>query len=144
MAGVFLFVRVFVCGCVYLFFVGSATRFVKSLEYDLTFLWIAINLSYQVKGLIEKERKGDTKMSAVLTTKDIVTVVAKVVDINTGETIEPIYEAYGYEKFQEFVDFYRKQNYINKIVWVRGFGYNDENGASRVLATEFVGVGSFE
>lgn len=77
-------------------------------------------------------------------TKDIRTVVAKVVDINTGESIEPVYEAYGYEKFQQFVDYYRRQNYINKIVWVRGFGYNDENGASQVLATEFVGVGTYE
>jgi hypothetical protein len=115
---------------------------VKSLEYDLTFVSIAINLSYQVNRLREKIR--GYKMSAVLTTSNIVTVVAKVVDINTGETIEPVYEAYGYEKFQEFVDFYRKQNYINKIVWVRGFGYNDENGASQVLATEFVGVGTYE
>lgn len=82
--------------------------------------------------------------SAVLTRNDIRTVVAKVVDINTGETIEPMYEAFGYEKFQEFVDFYRRQNYINKIVWVRGFGYNDENGASQVLASEFVGVGTYE
>lgn len=84
------------------------------------------------------------KMTATLTTKDIVTVVAKVVDINTGEAIEPSFEAYGYEKFQTIVDFYRGQNYINKIVWVRGFGYNDENGASQVLATEFVGVGTYE
>lgn len=82
--------------------------------------------------------------SAVLTRNDIRTVVAKVVDINTGETIEPTYEAFGYEKFQQLVDFYRGQNYINKIVWVRGFGYNDESGASQVLASEFVGVGTYE
>lgn len=79
-----------------------------------------------------------------LTKNDISTVVAEVVDINTGESIEPTFEAYGYEKFQEFVDFYRKQNYINKIVWVRGFGRNTESGASQVLATEFVGVGTYE
>jgi hypothetical protein len=101
---------------------------------------IGIRLELSSKGL---DRKGASQMSA-LTTQNIVTVVAKVVDINTGETIEPVYEAYGYEKFQEFVDFYRKQNYINKIVWVRGFGYNDESGASQVLATEFVGVGTYE
>jgi len=82
--------------------------------------------------------------SAVLTRNDIRTVVAKVVDINTGETIEPTYEAFGYEKFQTIVDFYRGQNYINKIVWVRGFGYNTESGGSQVIATEFVGVGTYE
>ena len=111
---------------------------------EVWFLFELVLCLLHQQGAGKEKIKGKQMTSAVLTRNDIRTVVAKVVDINTGETIEPMYEAFGYEKFQEFVDFYRRQNYINKIVWVRGFGYNDENGASQVLASEFVGVGTYE
>jgi hypothetical protein len=78
------------------------------------------------------------KMTATLTTNDIATVVCEVVNIKTGKTIEPTFEAYGYEKFQEFVSFYRVGRFEDSIVWVRGYGY--ENGQRVCLATEFIGV----
>lgn len=77
-------------------------------------------------------------MTATLTSNDIATVVCEVVNVKTGQTIEPTFEAYGYNKFQEFVEFYKESNFADTIVWVRGYGY--ENGERVCLATEFVGI----
>ena len=77
-------------------------------------------------------------MTATLTSNDIATVVCEVVNVKTGKTIEPTFEAYGYNKFQEFVQFYKDNNFPDTIVWVRGYGY--ENGERVCLATEFVGI----
>ena len=77
-------------------------------------------------------------MTATLTTNDIATVVCECVNIKTGQKIEPTFEAYGYAKFQEFVEFYKTSLFEDTIVWVRGYGY--ENGQRVCLATEFIGV----
>ena len=77
-------------------------------------------------------------MTATLTSNDIATVVCEVVNVKTGQTIEPTFEAYGYNKFQEFVEFYKQSNFTDAIVWVRGYGY--ENGERVCLATEFIGL----
>lgn len=76
----------------------------------------------------------------MLNRNDIKTVVAEVININTGETTEPVFEAYGYEKFLGFVKFYADLALTDNIVRVRGYGYNDENGAQVMLAQEFIGV----
>lgn len=70
--------------------------------------------------------------------KDIATVVVTVTNIHTGEEIEPVYEAYGYEKFQYFVEWYKENLGENKIARVKGFAYED--GKSICVASEFVGV----
>jgi hypothetical protein len=70
--------------------------------------------------------------------KDIATVIVTVTNIHTGEEIEPIYEAYGYEKFQEFVTWYQENIGENKIARVKGIAYED--GKSIVVASEFVGA----
>lgn len=75
----------------------------------------------------------------MLNRNDIKTVVVQVVNVETGETIEPAYEAYGYEKFLEFVDFHANLKSANKVAWVRGYG--SENGKAVCLATKFVGIG---
>lgn len=74
----------------------------------------------------------------MLTVNEIRTVVAEVINIKTGEKIEPVYESYGFEKFQGFVAWYQENLTENHIAFIRGIGY--ENGESRVLATEFVGI----
>jgi hypothetical protein len=74
----------------------------------------------------------------MLTVNDIRTVAVEVINIKTGEKIEPIFELYGFEKFQESVAWYRANLNSDVIAFVRGIGY--ENGERRVLATEFVGV----
>jgi hypothetical protein len=84
------------------------------------------------------ERDTGNKMTTTLTTNDIATVVCECVNIKTGKTIEPAFEAYGYEKFQEFVQFYKTSLFEDTIVWVRGYGY--QNGERVCLATEFIGV----
>jgi hypothetical protein len=76
--------------------------------------------------------------TATLTSNDIATVVCEIVNVKTGKTIEPCFEAYGYAKFQEFVEFYKVGRFEDTIVWVRGYGY--ENGQRVCLATEFVGI----
>lgn len=73
-----------------------------------------------------------------LTTNDVATVVCEIVDVLTGSKIEPTFEAYGYNKVQEFADFYRQNQFPNTIVWVRGYGY--QNGERVCLATEFIGL----
>jgi hypothetical protein len=77
-------------------------------------------------------------MNATLTTNDIATVICEVVNVKTGQKIEPCFEAYGYAKFQEFVEFYKTSLFEDTIVWVRGYGY--ANGERVCLATEFVGI----
>jgi hypothetical protein len=77
-------------------------------------------------------------MNATLTTNDIATIVCEVVNVKTGKTIEPTFEAYGIDKFQHFVDFYKTNKFEDTIVWVRGYGY--QNGERYCLATEFVGL----
>jgi len=72
------------------------------------------------------------------TVKDIATVTVTVTNIHTGEEIHPIYEAYGYEKFQYFVDWYKENLGENKIARVKGIAYEDGN--SICVASEFVGV----
>ena len=74
----------------------------------------------------------------MVTSNDIATVVVTVTNIHTGEEIEPIYEAYGYEKFQEFVTWYQENIGENKIARVKGIAYED--GKSIVVASEFVGA----
>ena len=74
----------------------------------------------------------------MLTTKDIKTVVCRVINVNTGQSFEPVYEAYGYDKFLEFVQFHVDNNGADNITRVRGYGY--ENGHRVLLAEEFVGV----
>jgi hypothetical protein len=74
----------------------------------------------------------------MLSTKDIKTVVCRVINVNTGKSFEPCYEAYGYEKFLEFVQFHVDNNGADHITRVRGYGY--ENGQRVLLAEEFVGV----
>jgi hypothetical protein len=74
----------------------------------------------------------------MLTVNDIKTVAVEVINIKTGEKLEPIYEAYGFDKFQEFVAWYQANLNSDSVAFVRGIGY--ENGERRVLATEFVGV----
>lgn len=83
------------------------------------------------------DRERD-KMNATLTTNNIATVVCEVVNVKTGETIEPTFESYGYARFQEFVEFYKSNQFADTIVWVRGYGY--ENGERVCLATEFIGL----
>lgn len=73
-----------------------------------------------------------------LTTKDISTVVCEVINVKTGFKIEPSFEAYGLEKFQDFVDFYKNNEFKDTIVWVRGYGY--EHGLRTCLISEFVGL----
>ena len=75
----------------------------------------------------------------MLTVNDIKTVAVEVINIRTGEIINPFYEAYGFEKFQEMVSWYQEHRSSDTIAYVRGVGY-EENGERRVLATEFVGV----
>lgn len=70
--------------------------------------------------------------------KDIATVVVTVTNIHTGEEIKPVYEAYGHEKFQYFVDWYKENLGEDKIALVKGIAYED--GQSVVVASEFVGV----
>lgn len=72
------------------------------------------------------------------TTKDIATVIVTVTDIHTGEEIKPVYEAYGKEKFDEFVAWYKENLGENRIARVEGIAYED--GKSVVVASEFVGV----
>jgi hypothetical protein len=74
----------------------------------------------------------------MITVNEIRTVAVEVINIKTGEKLEPIYEAYGFEKFQEFVVWYQENLTTDSVAYIRGIGY--ENGESRVLATEFVGV----
>lgn len=77
-------------------------------------------------------------MTTTLTINDIATVVCEVVNVKTGKTVAPTFEAYGYKKFYEFVEFYKGNNFADTIVWVRGYAY--ENGQSVCVATEFVGL----
>ncbi len=76
--------------------------------------------------------------TATLTSNDIATVVCEIVNVKTGHRMEPTFEAYGYEKFERFVEFYKDLNADDTIVWVRGYGY--QNGERVCLATEFVGI----
>ena len=76
--------------------------------------------------------------TATLTSNDIATVVCEVVNVKTGNKIEPTFEAYGFAKFQEFVDFYKSNQFEDTIVWVRGYGYN--NGERVCVVSEFVGL----
>ena len=76
--------------------------------------------------------------TATLTSNDISTVVCEVVNVKTGNKIEPTFEAYGFAKFQEFVDFYKSNQFEDTIVWVRGYGYN--NGERVCVVSEFVGL----
>jgi hypothetical protein len=77
--------------------------------------------------------------NTILTGSDIRTVVCEVVNIHTGETIEPTYEAYGYAKFLEFVEFHKGLKSTDTITRVRGYGYR-ATGERVCLASEFVGV----
>ena len=74
----------------------------------------------------------------MVTSKDIATVVVTVTNIHTGEEIEPVYEAYGKEKFDYFVNWYKENLSEDKIARVKGFAYED--GQSICVASEFVGV----
>ena len=77
--------------------------------------------------------------NTILTADDIRTVVCEVVNIHTGATIEPVYEAYGYTKFLEFVEFHKGLKSADTTTRVRGFGYRS-SGERVCLASEFVGV----
>lgn len=70
--------------------------------------------------------------------KDIATVIVTITNIHTGEQAEPVFEAYGYEKFQEFVTWYQQHIGENNIARINGIAYED--GKSFVVASEFVGV----
>ncbi len=72
-----------------------------------------------------------------LTTNNISTVVVEVINVKTGVKITPSYEAYGYAKFLEFVQFHIDNNDADTIAYVRAYGYED--GQSVLLAQEFVG-----
>lgn len=72
------------------------------------------------------------------TKNDIATVTVAITDIYTGEEFHPVYEAYGYEKFQYFVDWYKENLGENKIARVTGIAY--ENGEHVVVAHEFIGL----
>lgn len=72
------------------------------------------------------------------TVNDIATVTVTVTNIHTGEEIHPVYEAYGKEKFDYFVNWYKENLGENKIARVKGIAYED--GKSIVVASEFVGV----
>lgn len=74
----------------------------------------------------------------MLTVNDIKSVAVEVIDIRSGAKFEPFFEAYGYEKFQEMVAWYRQNLDASLVAYVRGIGY--ENGERQVLASEFVGV----
>jgi hypothetical protein len=74
----------------------------------------------------------------MLTVNDIKTVIVEVLDINDGTKIEPVFEAYGYAKFLEFVGFYVDLASPDKVATVKGYAYG-ENGPV-VVAQEFVGV----
>lgn len=72
----------------------------------------------------------------MLTVNDIQTIAVEVINIETGEKIEPIYEAYGEAKFQEMVAWYGQNLNPNQIAYVSGIGY--ENGERQVLNRVFV------
>jgi hypothetical protein len=71
----------------------------------------------------------------MLTVNDIQTVAVEVIN-EDGSKIEPVYEAYGEAKFQEFVAWYSKNLNVGQTAFVRGIGY--ENGERQVLNTVFV------
>lgn len=77
-------------------------------------------------------------ITATLTVEDITTVVCEVTNVKTGFKMEPTFEAYGYAKFQEFVEFYKSNQFADTIVWVRGYGY--QHGERVCLVSEFVGI----
>lgn len=72
------------------------------------------------------------------TSKDIATVIVTITNIHTGEESQPVYEAYGKEKFDYFVTWYKENLGEDKIARVKGIAYED--GTSVVVASEFVGV----
>jgi hypothetical protein len=74
----------------------------------------------------------------MLTVNDIKTVAVEVINIKTGEKIEPIYESYGFDKFQEMVAWYQENLGSDKVAYISGIGYEDNH--SKCLAKEFVGV----
>jgi len=76
--------------------------------------------------------------TATLTSNDISTVVCEVINVKNGFKMEPSFEAYGYAKFEEFVEFYKSNQFADTIVWVRGYGY--QHGERVCLASEFVGL----
>ena len=71
---------------------------------------------------------------------NVKTVVVEILDVETGERFEPVYEAYGYEKFLKFVEFHATNANGSTIAWVRGYDYNDEHGNIRKVAEAFVNV----
>jgi len=78
-----------------------------------------------------------------LTVKDIATVVVTSTNIHTGAEVKPVYEAYGYERFQGFVTWHQENARPDWITKVEGFGYDwkAEGGTkSYLLASEFIGV----
>lgn len=72
---------------------------------------------------------------------NVKTVVVEVLNVETGERSQPIYEAYGYEKFLKFVEFYAECAKGGAVIaWVSGYDYNDEHGNTRKVAEAFVNV----
>ena len=74
----------------------------------------------------------------MVTAKNIATVIVTITNIHTGEETKPVYEAYGYEKFQEFVTWHQENIGENHIARINGIAY--EGGNSFVVASEFVGA----
>jgi hypothetical protein len=74
----------------------------------------------------------------MITVNEIRTVAVEVINIKTGEKLEPVYEAYGFEKFQEFVAWYQENLTADSVAYIRGIGYEESHPVC--LATEFVGV----
>lgn len=72
-----------------------------------------------------------------LTKEDIRTIAVEVININNGEKTLPIYEAHGYAKFQEMVEWYRNNLKSYQIAYISGIGYH--NGERQVITIEFVG-----
>ncbi len=68
---------------------------------------------------------------------NIKTVVIETLNIETGDRSTPVYEAYGAEGFQKFVDFYASHSGAF-VAWVKGYDYNDEHGNPRICAEVFV------
>jgi hypothetical protein len=70
---------------------------------------------------------------------NIKTVVVEILNVETGDRLTPVYEAYGAEGFQKFVDFYAS-NSGAVVAWVKGYDYNDEHGNPRLCASVFVNI----
>lgn len=58
---------------------------------------------------------------------EIVTLVVKVTNYATGESLEPIYECYGDTKFEEFHAWYEKQLPKGHNALLQGYALNNPN-----------------